>query len=342
VAKIALFCESYHETTRDLARALHSLRHEVILVTSRNVQHDEHLPFPVLTYFKKWSALEALKFIPRFISHAPDVWHFSFPEPKKNPPKGAHLVLAALANGFPRRIAMASFFSVLPKVSVTLRSLLPLCHAVTFGAREDLMNAKRSGLVKHTSLLEVFPPLPKSQSLAPASLPEDFLKLIKNLQTYLFVWSEDVPVEMINAAHRAHLKILAKGPRNLHLDQKNIWFLPEGVSQQQIQFAAQNSKGIALQNNDLELSELHRFQSLSQAGRVPLFVSPRQAEALPGLCLHQRSGWIIHSHEEWSQLLQSSEFNKFRYQSGPESSFSLQDSAINDLNRLMIKALAKV
>jgi hypothetical protein len=341
MAKIALFCENFHETTRDLARALHSLRHEVILVTSREVEHTEDLPFTVLTYFKSWSALEGIKFIPRFISHAPEVWYFCFPEPRRHPPKGAHVMLAAVAQGLPRRIVMASFFSVLPRASVALRGLLPLCKVVTFGAREDLMNAKRKGLPNKEALLEVFPPLPRREHQGQENLKEDYLRLIETLRPYIFVWSEDPPSELIDAAVNANLKLLARGPRNLHKDQKNVWFLPEGLSQNQIRFAAHQAQGIALHTSDLDLSELHRMYEFSQSGKVPLFVSARQAEALPGLCVHQRTGWVVNKPTDIRKLFASSEFQNFRYQAGPQSNFSITDSAINDLNRLMTKALVQ-
>lgn len=342
MAKIALFCETYHESTRDLAYALHSLRHEVILVTSRHAQITDHTPYRVLTYFKKWSALEAFKFIPNFIQNMPDVWHFVFSEPQNRPPNTAQVILASIAKGIPKRIIMSSYFSVIPRASIQLKMLNSFSNVVTFGAREDLMSAKRSGLLSTSCLTEVMPPLPNSsQYHFTQESQEEFMQFLSHLEKYFLVWAEEAPAALLYTAQKMGFKILAKGPRNSLKNQTGQYFLPEGFSQAQLFLAIEKSKGMICNLSDLDLRELQLFKSLASNAATPLMVSSRQHEALPGLCLEGKTGWVINSTEDLAQLINSREFQYYKYQGTEEPVHAIQDSAINDLNRLMTKALAK-
>jgi len=96
--KIAVISEHLTPQVLGLAQALHFQRHEVMIITSHGEEVPDNVPFQVLKFFKTWSAFEAIRFFPRLLGHAPDVWHFVFSikDSKKKPASHRPICLGSL------------------------------------------------------------------------------------------------------------------------------------------------------------------------------------------------------------------------------------------------------
>ena len=160
MAKIALISKNWTEPLAALIKALRDQRHEVLLITDRSTKINFEGEIEVLSYFKNWSAWEALKLFPRIFRDAPGIWHFVFTNPKTEKPKGAHWMFAGLVQSLPNSVVAASIYgSVLSTKGFSWKPFLHFCDFVTLGTRESLMSFKRRGIISPTSMMEVLPPL---------------------------------------------------------------------------------------------------------------------------------------------------------------------------------------
>jgi hypothetical protein len=107
MAKIVLLGRHLHHTVWPLAQSLQAQQHQVYLVTSRDVEvHESSADVSVMTFFKTWSAWEALKFIPILLNLNPQIFHLVL---EKDHVSAAEWLLAYVAQTLPHCVVTTSF-----------------------------------------------------------------------------------------------------------------------------------------------------------------------------------------------------------------------------------------
>lgn len=320
-----------------LAKALQFHRHEVLIITSAEETVPDHLGFQVLTFFKSWSAIEALRFFPRILGQAPEVWHFVFADTETERPSAAHWVLAQLARALPGRVIAASFYDSLFNFSG--RRALPLlknCDIVTTDTRENLMFIKRNSWLGKYCETEVLPPFIGSDSVSTTSVfDQDLSQLIAASQPYLVLSSQRLPhLDWELILGKVQLLVCGQRPTKSF---KGIFYLGHDLSDGQFIEILRGSQGLLTAFDDLALVELLKFQRLCALTQTPIIGSSRQAEALPGYCVHKRNGFQISSLSALHQLLLENPKLELQSPLFEPLKTDLTDSALNELNRLYAK-----
>lgn len=339
MAKIAVITKDWNESARALALSLHQCRHDVTVITSKNLRIEETFPFPVLTAFKTWSSKEVLGFFPRFLGQAPEVWHFVFTDPQSERPGAGHWLLALLAKSLPRRVIAASLFSGVTQ-SWRWAPFLKMCDITTLPTRESLMHMKRRGRLNPEAELEIFPPLLLGQTSTESAPHSELESLIENLGSYLIIPSDRFPEgpewDFVEDFHR----FVILGPRRWQ--QKKRTYISHSLLESQLERLLLSSKALLIAFSDLSPTELMRCHQWAEKTGKPVIASPRQAEALPGLCVHQKTGWVLDRGIDSLRtlLLENPDLNLPPWEHRPRS-YSLMDSCMNELNRLYSKVQLK-
>ncbi|MEZ0392391.1 MAG: hypothetical protein ACAH59_09260 [Pseudobdellovibrionaceae bacterium] len=338
MAKVALLSKRLTPQALGLAQALQFHRHEVMMITSAQETVPDSLGFQVLTYFKTWSFLEALKFFPRVLGQAPEVWHFVFSDFEKENPTPAHWVLSQLARALPGRVVAASFYDSF--LSVSRRQAVPLlknCDIVTTATRENLMYLKRKSWLNRFCETEVLPPfLEPGTSSSEMILDQDLKQLVDAARPFLLLPSQRLAPDVDWDLVLGRFQLIICGDRPERSLPKTYYVGPH-LSDGSFLELLKGSAGLLTAFDDFSIVELLRFQRLCALAQTPAIANPRQAEALPGFCVHKRSGFQVSSMTSLHQLI--SENPKLELQSPLFESIKmdLADSALNELNRLYAK-----
>jgi hypothetical protein len=337
MAKIALLTQKLSPEALGLARALKFHRHEILLITSAMETVPDGLDFQVLTYFKSWSAFEALRFFPRILGQAPEIWHFVFGDTEMERPTPAHWVLAQLAKALPGRVVATSFYDSLFELSAPrLIPLLKSSDIVTTATRENLMFVKRKSWLNRYCETEVLPPfvIPNSQPQEDI-LDQDLRQLVDAAAPYLLVPSEHLPKQdWSRILNKVQLIVCGQRPEH---SPEGIFYIGHDLPPGTFKEILDQSLGLLTTFDDFSVVELLNFQRLCADTRTPILANSRQAEALPGLCVHKRNGFLVQDISQLNQLLMDNPKLDIASPLFEAVKTDLADSALNELNRLYSK-----
>lgn len=109
MAKIILVSKHVNPTSWQLAQALRSQQHEVVLLTSygEDVPNTNGIEF--MGFFKRWSFLEGLRIIPGLFGLHPQILHILLDEDKMNP---AQMLLSTFAKSHPSCVLTTSLLHI--------------------------------------------------------------------------------------------------------------------------------------------------------------------------------------------------------------------------------------
>ncbi|PIS10438.1 MAG: hypothetical protein COT73_09370 [Bdellovibrio sp. CG10_big_fil_rev_8_21_14_0_10_47_8] len=347
MAKIAILSQKITPQVLGLAQALQFHRHEITLVTSYQEPVPDGTDYPVLTYFKTWSAWEALRLFPKLLAQAPQVWHFVFSDMTEERPSGAHFVLAQLAKALPHRVVASSFYDNLHGISTSrMAPLTKSCDIVTTASRENLMYIKRRSWLNRCCETEVLPPFIFPHPSEDNEVDQELGSLLKSISPYLVVPGEELPASGAWEMLLPEVNILVCGsrpkskirPLGFELSQPGVYFAGPHLSDSQMSQALAGSLGLLTALDDLSVIELMHLHHLCQQTRTPVLASPRQQEALPGFCVPRRNGFVLenglHSLRYLLSVNSKLELSQAQFES---IKTELADSALNELNRLYLK-----
>ena len=347
MAKIALLTRKLTPQALGLAQALRFHHHDVTIMTSVNEVVPDNLGYPVLTYFKRWSALEAIKFFPRILGQAPDIWHFVFSETETEKPSGAHWILATLAKALPGRVVAGSFYdSIFEIPGHRLAPFTKACDIVTTATRENLMYLKRRGWLGKYTETEVLPPFVASSGWdEKTSQDQDLVQLISAIQPFLLLPSEHLPVldwseilscmNVVICGPRPQKPIKALGFRDFP---KGLYFIGHHISDGQMLQLLRGSRGLLTAPDEYSVIELLHFHRLCFQTKSPILANIRQTEALPGFCIHNRNGFLLDQNlKTLKKLLADNEKLELAQATFEPLKSDITDSALNELNRLYAK-----
>lgn len=115
MAKIILVTRHINPTSWQLAQALKSQQHEVVLLTSYGEETlTDSNGIELMCFFKRWNFFEGLRIIPGLFGLQPQILHILLDEDKMNP---AQIVLSTFAKSHP--------------ACVLTTSLLNICHGLS-------------------------------------------------------------------------------------------------------------------------------------------------------------------------------------------------------------------
>lgn len=339
MAKIAIISEFPDAATWGLAQGLHDQRQDVLLITSRDAEIDQVPSFPLMTPFRKWSPLEAVKIFPRILQFNPDVIHFVFSQ-EKSVVRWAHWMLAPALSAVPNKALAMSSFSELNMRRPGEASFLKFFNLMTFGTRTHLMKMKRAMRSTRPVLSEVMPPFEVHRTQTADSAPrirEDLETLLRKLGKFIVMPASPTNPEIVDIFQRAGFETLVMSEK---FKFNTPYFTTGALSPHERTHVLKSAQAIFIAGLELSVAELKELQVLSQTSLKPLMVQPSQIEDLPGLCWHGRSGWVL------DQGLASLQ-NVLRSHPNLEISGNFEsispgenlDSTLNELLRLYAKAL---
>jgi hypothetical protein len=340
MAKIALVTQRLTPEALGLARALKFHRHEIILITSVNEEVPDDLDFQVLTFFKKWSAFEALRFFPRILGQAPEVWHFVYSNSQLDRPTPAQWVLAQLIRALPGRVVATSFYDSLFHISAArLMPFLKSCDIVTTATRENLMYIKRRSWLQRHCETEVLPPFVIPNATEPEHvIDEDLQHLIQAASPYLVLPCERLPTgpHLDWGPILSKVQILICGSRP-ERSLEGVFYIGRHLPVGHLQEILSHSRGLLIAFEDLSVVELLNYQRMCSQTRTPVLATARQAEALPGLCVNKRNGFLIENLSQLNHLLMENPKLEIHSPLFESVKTDLADSALNELNRMYSK-----
>jgi hypothetical protein len=312
-------------------------RHEILLITSSDQEVPMGLEFQVLTYFKKWSALEAFKFFPRLLGQAPDIWHFVFTDSEKEKLRWGHLILAQLARALPGRVVAATFYNrALNLQAASTLPFLKTCEVVTTATRENLMYLKRKNWLSQFCETEVLPPYFLLSEESPAQDSDsDLASLAEAAHPYLVLPSGKLPEGDWTPVTKK-MNLIVCGPRP-EISPPGVYFVGAQLSEGALSFLIGKSSGLITAFEDLSLIELLKFHRFCSHSRTPSLAHPRQTEALPGYCIPKRNGFLIQNLAQLIRLLAENPTLEITAPLFEPLQANLADSALNELNRLYSK-----
>ncbi|HWU43455.1 MAG TPA: hypothetical protein VN132_08455, partial [Bdellovibrio sp.] len=110
MAKIILVSKHVTPTSWQLAQALRSQQHEVVILTSRNEEPlDDLHNIQFMAYFKKWNFLEGLKIIPGLFGLQPQILHLILDDDRMN---RAQMLLSTFAKSHPSCVLTTSLLNI--------------------------------------------------------------------------------------------------------------------------------------------------------------------------------------------------------------------------------------
>lgn len=363
MAKIAIVAPQLNPSTLQLCESLSQYRHEVSLITSASQNIPTSFSFPILTFFKNWTAKESLYFISKYFWQTPDIWHFVFSDLSVKEILQAHWVLSLIGKSIPKqgskRIAVGSFYNFNFQdlesknlnwfEKIKLQFFLKQLDLVTTGTRESLMYLKRNQWVKKSARLEVLPPLPeewahyiKPQSeIINKTFHSELEILCRNSQPYLFIPTQLYNTDDLTAVCE-HFFVFALGDRPLHQKiHPKIYYLGTDLTDADLLFVVENSKAICTSLEDLSLLELVKIQFLAMRSGRPIIANRRQVELLPGYVQDKKNGWVTDGHpRDILHIKANNPFLNLNLKKNNVTLGPLMDSTINELNRLYASVLA--
>jgi hypothetical protein len=340
MATVALICQKISPQVLLTAKGLAEQKNEVLIITSFQEKPKEVLNVQVLSYFKKWSATEALKLIRKIFFRPPQVFHFFFHDENESATR-AHWILLSFAESLNRATVVSLLGKKVRSQNWRFNPFLKFIRAVTVPTRERLMYLKRRNLIQKNKLTEVI--LPLHQDLPEVSAQNDDLETFLNsIQPFLFVPAPPRLdyLEFLNESlGGSPFRVLFLGARTKNLSQFKRFFSISDDQINHLSWIIKKSSAVLLAHHEFAINELMMWQSMSQTHGTPLIVKAQQTEMLPGLCLHEKNGFVLESNKwAFKFLLQKrSDLSISNFLKNQENLPST-DQSLNELSRLYVKA----
>lgn len=338
MAKIALIADALNPISLAFGLSLQQQTQDVLFLTGESSDFSEVPRFPIMTPFKKWSMWEGLRTVPQIMAWNPDVWHFLFTQDQSQS-RPAHWVLASFASALPNRTLAASFFSNNQIKTLTDTAFLNFFDLRTFGSRSHMMRVKRRSYFSPRGLTEVLPPLEHLDSEQELRIRPEIERLAKCLSPFVLM-PDPPPASIHPAIFKAHgMEVLLLSDR---FKPRSEFFYTGPLHTSEREYLMRASRALVLAGCDLSVLELRRFHELAERTETPLVISTYQNELLPGLCWHQKSGWILEMAPAagLQLLLQQNPKLELAKQFAGHSRHELTDSTLNELLRMYGRAFS--
>ncbi len=337
MARIALIAEELNPISLAFGLSLHQQMQDVLFLTTATSEFSQVPKFPIMTPFRNWSFLEGIRALPQVTTWNPDVWHFLFTS-ENFTTRPAHWVFASFASALPGKTLAVSFFSNNQVKTLTDRAFLKFFDLRTFGSRSHLMRVKRQSSLGQRGLNEILPPLEYFDPSEADRIRPEIEKLQQNLTPFVLMPDPPSPQLDPHLFRNRGVEVLLLSDR---FKSRSSFFYSGPLSWAEREFLMKNCRALVLAGCDLSVIELRRYHELAEKTETPLVVTQFQNEILPGLCLHQKSGWILDQGlASLPGLLDSNPKLELAKGFAGVSRHELTDSTLNELLRMYRRAFS--
>ncbi len=350
MARIALVCHQPNSIISQIALLLAEQKNEVLILTRQDFTDDyfekANLPnLKVFRSFKNWGISEIVKVFPYLVQFRPDVLHFYLDQESKKTYHRFQWARMFLGTVF-KTISVANFQNSFTdqlslKSQISVKYFLKNLDLVITESRKDLIYLKRKNLIEETLLTEVLTPVLNSPFQTPENAGSEQQKSLASYQPYVFI-------PQISKRHFPQTPDATSGELNFitnmertetDLNRKpHVIYLNEFSDEDLIS----NAKAVLISHLKLNVTELTYYLNFALKYKVPVIASSEQVRILPGIALHNKTGWIIESDfVSFLELINLNSDLKINYRHDLVQKQNWQDSYINQLNRQYSLALQK-
>lgn len=337
MARIALIAEELNSISLAFGLSLQQQMQDVLFLTAANPQFSQVPQFPIMTPFRHWNFFEGLRVLPQVTAWNPDIWHFLFTS-ENFTTKSAHWVMASFASALPGKTLAVSFFSNNQIKTMTDRAFLRFFDLRTFGSRSHLMRVQRQTSLTFKGINEILPPLEHADPTEVQRVRPEIEKLQENLTPFVLMPDPPSPQFDPGLFRNRGMEVLLLSDR---FKSRSAFYYTGSLSWAEREFLMRKSRALVLVGCDLSVIELRRYHELAERTETPLVVSQHQNDLLPGLCLHQKSGWILDQGlAGLPNLLDSNPKLELAKEFAGVSRHELTDSTLNELLRMYRRAFS--
>ncbi len=351
MAKIALITRKITPQVLALARGLLSQRHEIQVITSYrtefNIESESALNIEILAYFKKWNWLETIRLIPRILQRPPDIFHFIF-ENNEDRAQTAHQILSQLALRLRRSTVVTVGNSAVDSKSWHKSSFLNSCQALIAPSREKLMYLKRQGLIDKHVKTEVILPLPIHEVALVESSSEQktIYDQCQKWKPYILVPSQPrkkIVDQLVELVQGTGLKLIFIGSRSERVFADLRFTCLANPSSIELETLTQHAKAVMLATHEYEPAELMQWQKVCSKYQTPILALRRQVEIVPGLCQHEKNGFVLdHLAEDFRRILATNPKLQIQNYLRRSDLLTPLDQSLNNINRLYVSAMSSL
>jgi hypothetical protein len=366
MAKVLVVSKKLNPTCFRLAQTLRSQQHEVSILTSQKEDGSFPAGIECMTPFEKWSAVEALRWIPALLQRQPNIVHFLLEGSADL--SMAHVILIGFIKSLPNTVISTSLLSNPMHLGFfnPMRLLLQESDIITCPSYESLATLRGLNVRSHQQSRGILPP---ALDLNPAVTEEESIEVNGGPQQHLYNGPYVVMplIETVFAPNKSffdRLSLLASHRHVMLIGSMDSWTLRERrrfqkwmedqglghrwtlVNQKaelRPKRLLQNAEALVLAGCRLTPFELADYFYQSIQTECTLVLDDRQAGFYADLWRHGENCWIIPSSEIQRRLNrlmnQGSLRLQFKLPQHMDVHRNLIDLPINELNRLYSRAL---
>lgn len=367
MAKIILVSKQVTETSWQLAQALKSQQHEVVLLTSYGESPRDDSPgIDLMAYFRRWNVAEGLKIIPGLFGLHPQILHILLDEDKLN---SAQLVLATFAKSHPSCVLTTSLLNIrrgLHRRNL-VRYLIEESDIITCPTVETLGQLRGLNIKSKRQGRGILPPVLNLKNVP--NKEHDFdqeqsqqLEMLTRGEFIVIPFREpqfqpkDKAFERIcQIAQKYKVVLLGSYSQWSVRDRKrfaawmehhhcqNNWVITGDISPETVQILFQKSTAVFLAGQDFSPIEMTEYYNRAIQSHAGLILDSQQSSLHADLWKNTENCWILNGNSlenDLEKLLAKSSLKL------PESLSErlaqdrhLIDSSLNELNRLYNRAL---
>lgn len=367
MAKIILVSKYVNATSWQLAQALKSQQHEVVLLTSYGeIPPQDTQGIEFMGYFKKWSLLEGLRIIPGLFGLHPQILHVLLDEDKLNAAQG---VLSTFAKSHPTCVLTTSLLNIRRGLTRRnpVRYLIEESDIITCPTVEALGQLRGLNIRSTRQGRGILPPVLNLTTNSPDELStnEDEARLLEITSRAPFIV---VPFREPDFDHEAdsfiRIRTLAQKYKVVLWGSYSHWSLRDRkkfaawmeefqcghnwtvtgpVSTSLSQALLKQSTALFLAGQHLSPVEMTEYYMRAIQSHAVLILDSRQTSVHSDLWKNAVNCWVLNHHHLQMDLVKLLAKPHLRLPESLSKQLAedrhLIDSSLNELNRLYNKAL---
>lgn len=367
MAKIILVSRNVNETSWQLAQALKSQQHEVVLLTSYGeIPPQDTAGIEFMGYFKKWSVLEGLRIIPGLFGLHPQILHVLLDEDKMN---AAQVILSTFAKSHPSCVLTTSLLNIRRGLNRRnpVRYLIEESDIITCPTVEALGQLRGLNIRSTRQGRGILPPVLNLNSEARHEQPLDETEthLLENLNSTPFILmpfretnfdptSESFSrirtlaqrYKVVLWGSYSHWTLRDRKKFSAWMDEYQCghhWVVTGPVSPLVGKKLMQQSAALILAGQHLSPVEMTEYYLRAIQNHSSLILDSKQSSIHSDLWKNSVNCWILDSHHLQSDLVKLLARPHLRLPENLSEKLAedrhLIDSSLNELNRLYNRAL---
>lgn len=366
MAKIILVSESLNSTSWQLAKALKSQQHEVVLMTSYGeVPPENSNGIEIMAYFKRWSALEGLRIIPGLFGLQPQILHVLLEEDRMN---GAQMVLSTFAKSHPSCVLTTSLLHIRRGLNRRnpVRYLIEESDIITCATVENLGQLRGLNVRSTRQGRGILPPVLDLKKAHPESAEDEELQrfvdsLTKNefiiipfresrfrphADSFLRIRTIAAKYKVVLWGSYSHWSLRDRKKFAAWMDEYGCgpnWAVTGDMDPVISRPLLQKSTALVLAGLTLTPIEMTEYVLRAIQNHAVLVIDSKQASVHADLWKNGINCWVLQYDQLQKELIKLLAKNSLKLSETLSDQFSqerhLMDSSLNELNRLYNRAL---